>query len=105
MPKITPANCKHNFCGWNVIPPGENSQECIGCDGNLDPEWKPVRNQQLMSDKEKLALLDLAAFITWSVQNNREYMWCLGNVGHDLSGMVRQEEGFLPRSTGYTKQI
>ncbi|MDD5511778.1 MAG: hypothetical protein PHI12_13345 [Dehalococcoidales bacterium] len=34
MKKGTPSNCKFKKCRYNVIPPGEDSQECIGCDGN-----------------------------------------------------------------------
>jgi hypothetical protein len=32
--KTTPNNCKLQKCSWNSIPPGENDQECIGCEGN-----------------------------------------------------------------------
>jgi len=31
--KVTPSNCKLKQCKYNVIPPGENAQECIGCEG------------------------------------------------------------------------
>lgn len=41
--KLTPSNCKRDMCDWNALPPGENSQECLGCDGNKDPGWKPKR--------------------------------------------------------------
>lgn len=58
-----------------------------------------------MTDKQKLALLDLAAFIAWCVKHDRTYMWCLGNVGHDIAGMVRKEPGFLPRSTDYSQHV
>jgi len=39
MPKVTPSNCKYDNCCWNFVPPGENSQECIACDGLKDPKW------------------------------------------------------------------
>ncbi len=42
MPKTTPTNCKYDACRWNFIPPGENSQECVACDGNKDPKWRPA---------------------------------------------------------------
>ena len=41
--KATPSNCKEVSCRWNPLPPPENSQECIGCEGNQDPEWEPKR--------------------------------------------------------------
>ncbi len=40
MPKTTPSNCHYLDCPYNLIPPIDNSQECIGCEGNepLKPE-------------------------------------------------------------------
>ena len=32
--KTTPSNCKKMKCPYNQAPPDENSQECIGCEGN-----------------------------------------------------------------------
>ncbi|MBA7696131.1 hypothetical protein ES703_104773 [subsurface metagenome] len=37
----TPTICKYHKCRWNYLPPPENSQECIACDGLRDPKWKP----------------------------------------------------------------
>lgn len=42
MTKVTPSNCKETICHWNAIPPAEHAQECIGCEGNKDSNWKPV---------------------------------------------------------------
>lgn len=35
-PKLTPSNCTLKKCPYNPISPGENSQECIACEGNVD---------------------------------------------------------------------
>ncbi len=43
MENTTPSNCKEQTCTWNQIPPDENSQECIGCEGNHDTTWAPKR--------------------------------------------------------------
>jgi hypothetical protein len=32
--KHTPSNCRLKNCKWNYLPPPEDSQECIGCEGN-----------------------------------------------------------------------
>ena len=58
-----------------------------------------------MTFKEQQALLDLAAFITWCVQHEQSYLYCIGTVGYDAAGMVRQDPLFLPHSTGFTKRI
>ena len=38
MDKVTPQNCKLKRCKYNKIAPGENSQECVGCEGNRKKE-------------------------------------------------------------------
>jgi len=58
-----------------------------------------------MTDQEKLRLLDLAAFLAYAVDFNLGYMWTLGNAGHDLAGLARQEEDFHPKSAGYSDRI
>ncbi|MBA7527390.1 hypothetical protein ES705_19566 [subsurface metagenome] len=42
MNKTTPINCKLCHCSWNRLPPPENSQECVGCEGNRDPRYRPT---------------------------------------------------------------
>ena len=32
--KKTPSNCRLLKCKYNYVAPPENSQECIGCEGN-----------------------------------------------------------------------
>lgn len=39
--KKTPSNCKFWTCDRNQMAPGENNQECIGCSGNINQNWKP----------------------------------------------------------------
>lgn len=43
MTKETPSNCKFKKCHWNAIAPGENSQECVACEGNKKKNWRPKR--------------------------------------------------------------
>ncbi len=43
MKTTTPTNCKLETCKWNYLSPPENSQECIACEGNDDPDWRPKR--------------------------------------------------------------
>lgn len=31
--KSTPSQCRFRKCHWNALPPGEDSQECIACEG------------------------------------------------------------------------
>lgn len=38
--KTTPSNCKLAKCKYNSLPPPENSQECLACEGNKDPNWR-----------------------------------------------------------------
>ena len=43
IPTKPPSNCKLKTCKYNRIPPGENSQECIGCEGNKSIRYMPKR--------------------------------------------------------------
>jgi hypothetical protein len=48
MTKLTPSNCSFQHCHYNTIPPGEQAQECIGCDGNKKgPKTKVVQFGEL----------------------------------------------------------
>ncbi len=42
MKKSTPSNCRYYYCHWNHLPPRENSQECVACEGNKNPQWRPA---------------------------------------------------------------
>lgn len=46
--KTTPSNCRFENCHYNFIAPGENSQECIGCEGNK----KESENDNVRTDAE-----------------------------------------------------
>ncbi len=37
--KDTPSCCSLDQCAYNLIAPGENSQECFYCDKLIDPDW------------------------------------------------------------------
>ena|SRR3990170_2741190 len=41
--KNTPTNCKFPTCHYNQLPPPENSQECVACEGN-SKNWRPLDN-------------------------------------------------------------
>lgn len=41
--KSTPSNCTLVKCKYNMIAPGEESQECVACEGNKVPNWRPKR--------------------------------------------------------------
>ena len=43
MRKETPFNCRLKRCKYNYVPPPEESQECIGCEGNKVRGWRPNR--------------------------------------------------------------
>jgi len=45
QPKLTPTNCRLKKCRWNYLAPGEESQECIGCDGLNSQKWMPNREK------------------------------------------------------------
>ena len=55
-----------------------------------------------MTDKNKEILKDIIAFIDWSIKNDRSFFWVLGNLGHDVRGLVMEEECFTPRTSGYS---
>lgn len=68
-----------------------------------------------MTDTElREALVDLAAFILWSIEHNGPHLkldhdtW--GTVGHDVNGLMREivsdkQTHFVPRSAGYGKEF
>ena len=70
-----------------------------------------------MTDTElREALVDLAAFILWSIEHNGTHKDIdydiLGVVSHDVHGLSRRlspvmkgDEFFVPRSAGYSKEF
>ncbi len=71
-----------------------------------------------MNEKEtRKALVDLAAFILWSIEHNGAHKDIdrdiLGAVSHDVNGLNRRlspvkmngDEFFVPRSAGYSEEL
>ena len=58
-----------------------------------------------MTEEEKTQLLDLAAFITWSIDHDKTLNFCLTNVAHDCHGLLFQGQYFVPRSNDYQNKI
>lgn len=56
-----------------------------------------------MNKKELKILEDFQAFIRFGIREDRDLFWILSNLGHDIRGIVREEECFLPRTNGYAK--
>ncbi len=58
--------------------------------------------------KEQITILeDLKSFIEFGIKNKLNYWSILGNVGHDISGLMQfddtKKDSFLPRTSGYSK--
>ncbi len=54
-----------------------------------------------MEESEKQALRDMQSFILWGIKHNKDFAWILGNVGHDVNGLLSRQEPFCPRTYGY----
>lgn len=57
----------------------------------------------MSKNKEKELLIDLAGFIKWSLDNNKESGGILSNLTHDICSFLKETEGFSPRTAGYAK--
>ena len=59
-----------------------------------------------LSDADKVILRDLQGFIEFAIKTDTwELNGVLVNVHHDASGIVLNEVGFSPRTSGYAKHI
>ncbi|MBA7648418.1 hypothetical protein ES703_56204 [subsurface metagenome] len=54
-----------------------------------------------MPPEEEAILLDMGAFIEWSIREGKDYRWVLANLSHDCIGLLKREDCLLPRTTGY----
>ncbi len=54
-----------------------------------------------MKESEKQVLRDLQGFIEWGIKHNKDFGWILGNVGHDVNGLLSKQKPFSPRTYGY----
>ena len=58
-----------------------------------------------MNEENKVILRDLQGFIEFCVREDMEFSYCLGNLGHDINGLIMDDRGFSPRSSGYAKEL
>ena len=57
-----------------------------------------------MNNEQKKALEDIKAFIGFAIENDMPFFSILGNIGHDVSGLLNEDDTFLPRTHGYAKR-
>ena len=57
-----------------------------------------------MTKKQVEILKDIIAFIEWCIKNKQTFLFTLSNVGHDIGGLVSEDEWFSPRTKGYSKR-
>jgi len=60
--------------------------------------------------QEKTILRDIQGFIQFVLDGKapcrgNAYFWCISNITHDLGGLMREEDCFSPRTSGYSKHI
>lgn len=58
-----------------------------------------------LMDAEYNEIDDLVAFVTWSKANKQRNGWIATNLIHDIEGIRKQDECFLPRTSGYHKKL
>jgi len=58
-----------------------------------------------LTEKHVSMLRDLQGFIEYGIEGDQRFGWILSNIGHDLGGMMVEEEGFVPRIHGYSKYL
>jgi len=56
-----------------------------------------------MKTKEIEVLEDMKNFISFGINFKKDYLWILGNLAHDIGGIMKEEKCFSPRSKGYKK--
>lgn len=54
-----------------------------------------------MNKKERIFLVDLAAYISWACKKKLSARDILTNVAHDVTGYLYSGPYFLPRTAGY----
>ena len=57
-----------------------------------------------MEDKDKKTLEDMVGFINWSIDNDQRLGFVLSTLGHDIGGILHEEECFCPRTSGYAQR-
>ena len=56
-----------------------------------------------MTEHEVDIVRDMQAFLEFCLENGLSSQVAFGTLAHDVGGLVRQEAGFLPKVTGYTR--
>ena len=59
----------------------------------------------LMLDKEIEILKDLESYIKFSIKEDISFTSVLYTIGHDVRGLINEDECFLPRTSGYSKHV
>jgi hypothetical protein len=61
-----------------------------------------------LSKEQIIILEDLKSFIEFGIKHEMNYWTILSNIGHDISGLMQfndiKKDGFLPRTSGYSKE-
>ena len=58
-----------------------------------------------MTQKEERILRDMQAFIEFCIENGLNARLAFGTLAHDVGGLLREEDGFSPRVTGYSEAM
>lgn len=55
----------------------------------------------LLENATDIELADIVGYIKWAEKNGVHYLSVAADVMHDLNGIVRKEDCFVPRTSGY----
>ncbi len=56
-----------------------------------------------MSEQEVAIVQDMRAFLQFCLENGISSLVAFSTLSHDAGGLLRQEAGFRPKVTGYTR--
>jgi hypothetical protein len=56
-----------------------------------------------MTNREKAQLEDIRAFIAYGLEDDIMFEKVLLHINHDLGGLIRRDECFVPRTKGYVE--
>jgi len=58
-----------------------------------------------LTEPERMSLEDIKAFIEFGIKNELSYANILGTLIHDAKGLFFEYKPFLPRTSGYAKNV
>ena len=58
-----------------------------------------------VTEKEVKIMLDMAAFISYSILSDQPFTWAMLQLSHDCNGLLYSEPCFLPRTTDYLEKL